>query len=366
VIVPREPALERSRLRNAALVFVLGSVAILAGVLWATTGSDTLTAFGRFGGRLIAALFAVEFLRMALEATGLMVLVNGTQDERVSFRHAFALTLESYFVGQLIPMAAVGVPYQAYLLTRRGVRAGWATAVVIVKGFVPGVFFFLVLLATIVLAAMGWDGPEASLTFLKIVGPLSALPTAFVVVLLVLMLTRPALFDRLADRVAGFLARRLRGRAAERVEEARSLIKDESHAFHAALSLLGGHKRWVLLSGILLVVLATVTEFVVGLVIMWGFGYRGSVVGPVLLQCLLKAVLAASPTPGSLAVGEGGYLGFFAAYLPSQVVGLSLVLWRLAVYFVPMLAGGILVVRRLGKRGTAAPAGDARPDRERP
>ncbi len=207
------------------------------------------------------------------------------------------------------------------------------------------------LLATIVLAALGWEGPEASLTFLKIVGPhLRAShrvrrrpPRGHAHAAGAL---RPA---RGPGR--GFLARKLRGRAAERVEEARALIEDESHAFHAALSALGGHKRWVLLSGVLLVVLATVTEFVVGLVIMWGFGYRGSVVGPILLQCLLKAILAASPTPGSLAVGEGGYLGFFAVYLPSQVVGLSLVLWRLVVYFVPMLAGGILVVRRLGKRG---------------
>lgn len=346
--------LEQSRLRRAALVFVLGSVAILASVLWATTGSGTWTAIGRFGGWLIAALFAIEFLRMALEALGLMVLVNGTQDERVGLSHALELTFESYFVGQLIPAAAAGVPYQAYLLTRRGVRAGWATAVVIVKGFVPGVFFFLVLLTTITLVALGWEGPDASRTFLKIVGPISALPTLFVITLLVIMLARPALFDRLADRVAGFLAGKLKGRAAERVEAARVLIEEESHTFREALSTLGSRRRWVLLWGVLLVVLATIMEFAVGLVIMWGFGYRGSIVGPLLLQSLLKAILAASPTPGSLAVGEGGYLGFFAVYLPSQVVGVSLVLWRLAVYFAPMLAGGILVARRLGGRGSAA------------
>jgi uncharacterized protein (TIRG00374 family) len=354
VVEPREPALEQSRLRRAALVFVLGSVAILAVVVTATTGADTWAAFGRFGGWLIAALFAVQALRIALEALGLMVLVNGTQEERVGLPHALELTLESYFVGQLLPVTAAGVPYQAYLLTRRGVRAGWATAVVIVKGFVPGVFFFLVLLATIALVALGWEGPSASRTFLKIVGPISALPSAFVVMLLIVMLTRPALFDRLADRVAAFLARKLKGRAAARVEEARALIEEESHAFHAALSALGSHRRWILMWGVLLIVLATVMEFVVGLIIMVGFGYRGSVVGPILLQCLLKAVLAASPTPGSLAVGEGGYLGFFAVYLPSQVVGVSVVLWRLVVYFAPMLVGGILVARRLGGRGSAA------------
>lgn len=354
VAEPRAPALEQSRLRRAGLVFVLGSVALLTIVVAATTGAGTWAAIARFGGWLIGALFAVEFLRIALESLGLMVLVNGTQDEKLGLAHALELTLESYFVGHLIPVTAAGVPYQAYLLTRRGVRVGWATAVVIVKGFVPGVFFFLVLVATIVLAALGWEGPEASRTFLKIVGPISALPTAFVVALLVVMLARPALFDRLADRVAAVMARRLKGRAAARVEEARVLIEDESHTFRAALSALGTHKRWILLWGVLLIVLATIMEFVVGLVIMWGFGYRGSVVGPLLLQCLLKAILAASPTPGSLAVGEGGYLGFFAVYLSSHVAGVSVVLWRLAVYFAPMLVGGILVARRLGGRGSSA------------
>ena len=89
------------------------------------------------------------------------------------------------------------------------------------------------------------------------------------------------------------------------------------------------------------------------MIILWGFGYRGSLLGPLLLQCILKPVIAASPTPGSLAIGEGGYIGFFAAYLPAHFVGVSLVLWRLVVYFVPMLIGGILVAKRIGRRGFA-------------
>jgi len=357
-----EPTLERSKLRNAAIVFVLGSVALLALALAFTTGDRTWTAIGEFGGWLIAVLFAVEFVRVGLEALGLFVLVNGTQDEKIGLRHCYSLTLEAYFVGQLIPVTAAGVPYQAFLLTRRGVRAGSATAVVLVKGFVPGVLFFVVLLATIVLAALGWKGPEASLTFLKIVGPISALPSAFVVTILVIMLARPALFDRLVDRVTAFVASKLRGRAAARMEAMRVTMEEESHAFRGALSALGSHKRVVLVWGVLLVVLATLTEFVVGLIIMWGFGYRGSVVAPILLQCLLKAILAASPTPGSLAVGEGGYIGFFAAYLPSHVVGVSLVLWRLVVYFAPMFVGGALVVRRL-RRGRVVADGKKDLDR---
>ncbi len=348
------PRLERSKVQHAGLVFIIGSVVILGVTVALTTGEETWRGMVAFGGWLVALLFGVEFLRMALEALGLLVLVNGTQDEKITLIEALELTLEGYFVGQLIPISAAGVPYQGFLLTRKGVRAGWATAVVLVKAFVPGVFFFAVLLATVVIVAFGWEGTEASLTFLKVVAPVSAVPIGLIVSLLVIMLKYPQFFDRLVDRVAAFLASKLSGRAAERVEEGRVRMEEESHVFRAALTALGRHKRWALAWGVLLVVLAFVAEFMVAVIIMRGFGYRGPILGPLILQCLLKPILFASPTPGSLAVGEGGYIGLLAAYLPGHFVGVSLVLWRLVVYFVPMLIGGILVARRIGRSPSGA------------
>jgi uncharacterized protein (TIRG00374 family) len=318
-----------------------------------TTDDETWRGVASFGWWLVALLFVVAFFRMVLEALGLLVLVNGTQDEKITVLESLELTLEGYFIGQLIPVSAAGVPYQAFLLSRKGIRAGWATAVVLVKGFVPGVFFFVVLVVTVGLTALGWRATPEALTFLKIVGPISALPTGFIVTMLVIMLKRPRLFDRIVDRVAAFLVRKLRGAAAERVEEGRIRLEVESHVFREALSALGTYKRWILVWGTLLVVLAYVVEFLIAGIIIWGFGYRGSFVAPLLLQCILKPVIAASPTPGSLAIGEGGYIGFFAAYLPAHFVGVSLVLWRLVIYFVPMLVGGILVAKRIGRRGFA-------------
>ena len=345
------PRLPRSKIRRAALIFVLGSIVILAVTLFLTTDEQTWEGVASFGGWLVGLLLVAEFVRMALEALSLLVLVNGTQDEKITAVEALELTVEGYFIGQLIPVSAAGVPYQGFLLTRKGVRAGWATAVVLVKGFVPGVFFFFVLVATAILAALGWEGSERTAAFLKIVGPLSALPLVFIVTMLVIMLRHPALFDRLIDRVAAFLGRRLRGKAARRVEETRVIMEEESHVFREALTTLGRHRRWVLFWGILLTVLAYIAEFMVAMVILWGFGYRDSMVAPLILQCLLKPIITATPTPGSLAFGEGGYIGFFAAFLPSRFVGVSLVLWRIVLYFAPMFVGGVLVVKRIGRRG---------------
>lgn len=351
------PKLERSKLNRTSLIFFLGSLGIIAVTLAMTMKEETWSGILSFGGWLIGALFVVEFLRMVLEALGLLVLVNGTQDEKITLVEALELTLEGFFVGQLIPVSAAGVPYQAFILTRKGVRAGWATAVVLVKGFVPGVFFFAVLSATIVVAALGWKGSAASLTYLKIVGPLSALPIGAIITLLFIMLRYPKLFDRLVDSTASFLASKLRGKAAQKVEEARVSMEEQSHIFREALTTLGRRKRGALYWGALLVVLAYIAEFLVGIVILVGFGYRGSLLGPLILQCLLKPILSASPTPGSLAVGEGGYIGFFAAHLPAHFVGISLVLWRLVLYFVPMLVGSLLVAKRVGRRGFGAGGG---------
>lgn len=314
-------------------------------------GEETWQGVAALGGGFVTLLFAVEAVRMLLEAFGLLVLVNCTQGERITLIESLELTLEAYFIGQLIPLSAAGVPYQGFLLTRKGVRAGWATALVIVKGFVPGVFFFLVLVVTAISAALKWEGVAEAGIFLKIVGPLSALPIGLIVSVLVIMLKFPALFDRLVDRIAAVLARKLPGKASQRVEEARVMLEEESHIFRDALSTLGRHKRVILMWGVLLIVLAFVAEFVVAVVIMWGFGYWGAGIMPVILQCLIRPIMFASPTPGSLGVGEGAYIGLFAVYLPAHFVGVSLVLWRLVVYFVPMFVGGVLVAKRIGRRG---------------
>ncbi len=346
--------LERSKVRRAAFIFLAGSLAILAITLLATTDEETWLGVASFGGVLIAALFGIVLLRMVLEGLGLLVLVNGTQDKKLTVLESLELTLEGFFIAQLIPVSAAGVPYQGFLLTRKGVRAGWATAVVLVKGFVPGVFFFLILVGVGVAALLGWEGSGESLTFLKIVGPIALIPTSIVVAMVIITLTKPVLFDRLVDGIAAFLCGKLRGKAAERVEEARVLLEDESHVFREALTTLGKEKRWVLAWGAALVALAYVVEFTMAVVILWGFGYRGSAVGPIVLQGVLKPIIAASPTPGSLAIGEGGYIGFFAAYLPASFVGVSLVLWRLVLYFVPMFVGGALVAKRIGRAQFAA------------
>jgi hypothetical protein len=351
---PTGPQIERSKIGRAAVIFIVGSLAIIGITLVLTTDDATWRGVAAFGGLLLATLFVVAFVRMVLESLGLLVLVNGTQDEKITVLESLELTLEGYFIGQLIPVSAAGVPYQGFLLTRKGIRAGWATAVVLVKGFVPGVFFFFVLVATVILTGLGWRATPEALTFLKIVGPISALPTSFIVTMLVIMLKRPQLFDRIVDRTATFLVRKLRGVAAERVEEGRIRLEEESHVFREALAALGTSKRWILVWGTFLVVLAYIVEFMIAAIVLWGFGYRGSLLGPLLLQCILKPVIAASPTPGSLAIGEGGYIGFFAAYLPASFVGVSLVLWRVVIYFVPMLVGGILVAKRIGRRGFAS------------
>jgi uncharacterized protein (TIRG00374 family) len=348
VTTPEAPRLPYAKIRRAAAVFVLGSVAILAATLLLTTDETTWRGVVSFGAVLVVVLFLVQFLRMVLEALGLLVLLRASGEPGVSFMESLELTVEGYFVGQLIPLSAAGVPYQAFLLVRKGVRAGWASAAVLVKGFIPGLFFLVVLLVVAGLFALGWEGPPASRAFLKIVAPISAVPTAFVVALFVVMVRKPAIFDLLVDHVTRFLSKRFKGRGRERVMSVRDEIESESRIFREALTTLGRERRWTLAWGSFLVVLAYVAEFVVGLVIILGFGYRGDIAEPLVLQSILKPILTASPTPGSLAIGEGGYIGFFAVYLPESFVGVSLLLWRLVLYFVPMFVGGVMVARRVG------------------
>jgi len=112
------PGLDRSKLRRAAIVFIVGSIAIMAVTVIVTTDDETWHGVLSFGAWLVALLFVAESLRMVLESLALLVLVNGIQDEKITAIEALELTIEGHFIGQLMPISAAGVPYQGFLLTR--------------------------------------------------------------------------------------------------------------------------------------------------------------------------------------------------------------------------------------------------------
>ena len=154
------------------------------------------------------------------------------------------------------------------------------------------------LLTAHILKQQGYLNCNGQIMLIHFSGVPLFLPYAFVI--LIFMVKFPKRFDRMVDNIAAAIARRLKGPAAQRVEETRVLIEEESHIFRGALTTMWGEKRLVLLAGTALIVLAFVAEFAVGLFILWGFGYRGSVIDPMLLQSLLKPILSASPTRSAI------------------------------------------------------------------
>ncbi len=76
--------------------------------------------------------FIVVFLTWVFEALALLALTT-KENERLPFKTIFYTTMIGQLFNQITPLATGGQPAQLYVLVKRGVHAGRATSILVIK-----------------------------------------------------------------------------------------------------------------------------------------------------------------------------------------------------------------------------------------
>jgi uncharacterized protein (TIRG00374 family) len=63
-----------------------------------------------------------------------------------------------------------------------------------------------------------------------------------------------------------------------------------------------------------------------------------------LMQSFLFITISFFPLPGATGAAEGGFLLFFNAIFPPQMIYIAMILWRIITYYSNIFAGAALVV----------------------
>lgn len=294
----------------------------------------------------------IGWLAVAVGLWLVAVLADGTRlavlswagPHRMNPLLAVEVLLIGYFMAAVTPFQFGGLPLQLYLMNRRGIPPGRASAVLLARGII----FYLLLFAVAPLVAMQLG---VSSRMIRLMGGYIAV----IVVLGAVLVLAAAVFPRQIERLR---TGRLAGRSQSRVSRWLDRLLVEF------LQMADGLKGYFVRRNLRLLVLALLLTVVYGAAwfaisgaLLRGLGVMADFGRAAGLNMVLTAVLLFMPTPGAGGIAEAGALLVYDAICPRHLLGVFVVVWRFFSFYLGAVCGGILAARQLAAMATQAPVG---------
>jgi uncharacterized protein (TIRG00374 family) len=329
--------LDPHRLRVGLAVAV--SIGVTAGLVVAlvTGGHQVFDGIRKLPLAWLALALALSVASWFLQGLGFAALT--TQGVRGNLLRMTIAFLGGDFPALVTPFGSGGIPGGVFSLTREGLSAGEASAIIAMHSLLTGAFFVLFgAFAALTLplhgsgsTALVWSGFTAIL---------------IVVGLIVWVAFRPTHATRLLGRMlASRRVARMVGRA--RAERLVSAAEREAELFTVAVKMLTRERPAALALSFFGLFMSRICLVVTMPVIMYGLGWRGDIVPLLATAVGAMSLSIASPTPGGSGAVEVATTALLATQAPVAIAGAATLLWRGITYYTEVLAGWIAFSRYL-------------------
>lgn len=328
------------------------SLAVLFVVLIVTIDTNTFVALEKCIPGFIILALAMHILSLVFWALRIKLMCRSL-GYKVSFLHSFNLVCSNMFIAAVTPSQIGGEPVRVYEIHKAGVPTGDATAVVIMERVFDGIV--LAVGTVICVALLGILFSEIQLPAVcMITAYIAALVFGGLVILFFVIAKHPKWGYALMAKISRFLSRKKNSET----REAR-LKKIEGHVgrFYATLGHFTGKSKSAIFWGILFSVFYWFNEFIIAFVICVGLGVQPTYelfLLSLIFQLLITVIMMIPLTPGGVGVAEISLGGFYALIIPSSIVGIFVLLYRLIFFYFNLAIGFIasmFIVRRETKAG---------------
>ncbi len=250
----------------------------------------------------------------------------------VSFRDSVDVLLPSLFVATITPSAAGGEPVRIYILSKKGLSYGGATAV-IATGRILDLFLVVSLgmLFTLIL------GTVIENEVLKALMGITAILIGAGFLLLVTAFLRPESFKRFT----GYVLRKLNRESV--IERVCCEIDD----FRKAITLLIKKGKREIIASVIATGGYWIFDLIVPWVILMGLGIYVSPLKIVFLHLLVYVIILTPITPGSSGLAETSASLLFSSVIRSSVLGVFVFVWRFILYYFTMIVGFLMGIKML-------------------
>ncbi len=303
-------------------------------IIFITYDTSTLENLKKVNVVYLVSAFLLHVLAWACWCARMRFLSRG-MGWKISFRDSIDVLMPSLFVATITPSAAGGEPVRIYILSKKGLSYGGATAVIATGRILDlflvvslGMFFTLIL------------GTVIENEILKALMGITAILIGTGFFLLLTAVLKPELFKRFM----GYVLRKIKK------ESVIDRVCYEIDDFRKAITLLVREgKREIIAS-----VIATGGYWILDLIIPWvillGLGIYVSPLKIVFLHLLVYVIILTPITPGSSGLAETSASLLFSSVIRSSVLGVFVFVWRFILYYFTMIVGFLMGIKMLKNR----------------
>ena len=333
--------MERSQ-KKWLYISIAFSLVVLVIILFFTINANTIEYLKKVNPWFLLLAFLTHILTMCFWAMRVKKMA-GSLGYPIKFFYSLNLVFANLLAAAVTPAQAGGEPVRVHELYKAKVPLGDATAIVIMERVLDGVA--LAALAAFAMFALTEEWKSLG-TISDIMVFITWIFVAGCLVLFYLAVRRPDVMKRMADKAARFFTRKWEP---AKVTHLLERIEKEIANFHAAVIKFVRSAKSGLLWGFLFTLLYWVSEIVTASLILMGLGQPPLFFESFVIQLILAILMMLPLTPGSSGIAEVGATSMYALFLPSAIVGVFVVLWRVVLYYFNIALGvmsSLIIVKR--------------------
>lgn len=290
----------------------------------------------------ISATVKKQYILIAMFAMGVFIACESINigrilkelGEKSKFISNVRYTLIGFFFSAITPAASGGQPMEIYYMHKDNISVAHSTLALLMQLCSIQIVTITV---GIISAVLHFEVLKSGLIYLLILGII--LNSSALMLLIIAIFSK-----KLSEGLIKFVVKILKFFKIRNIEKKQEKLEKELESYQTSAKYIKEH-RILMLKTVLTTAVQMLAYYTVPYWIYLAFGLNNSNIFDILtLQAVLYATVSGIPSPGSVGVSEGGFLGIFRNAFPETVISSAMLLSRGANFYLLILISAIVVV----------------------
>lgn len=290
----------------------------------------------------ISATVKKQYILIAMLAMGVFIVCESINigrilkelGEKSKFISNVRYTLIGFFFSAITPAASGGQPMEIYYMHKDNISVAHSTLALLMQLCSIQIVTITV---GIISAVLHFEVLKSGLIYLLILGII--LNSSALMLLIIAIYSK-----KLSEGLIKFVVNILKFFRIRNIEKKQEKLEKELDSYQTSAKYIKEH-RILMLKTVLTTAVQMLAYYTVPYWIYLAFGLNNSNIFDILtLQAVLYATVSGIPSPGSVGVSEGGFLGIFRNAFPETVISSAMLLSRGVNFYLLILISAIVVV----------------------
>jgi len=328
---------KKKTFKKSILFSILLSVSIIVILLYYTINDQTINYLknGNIRYEFFIAAACINIVYWVLWGVRLKLLSNAIDPNfNITLLESTKIVLANLFLANITPSMAGGEPVRIYLLNKKGLHVGGATAATLGERLLDALFFLFC-----IPFAFFFFGNYITNNFLKIGLYIAVILFILFVILFIYTIRQPEKIKKFIIKIASFLNRfRKKENPSPHIL---NLISNEVDNFHDSITFFVTKGKKTLLFAGIITALFWMTGWIIPILLLMGLGIEPFILESCAAQILLVLIAMMPTTPGSSGVSETGVAALYGVFINASLLGVFVLLFRFITYHMGLIAGAI-------------------------